>query len=439
MFIEASPTDQEGAVLLSRKGLTERASAGSGPVTGVFQQPGAFIGGDDAGNGDVLWVSGGVLYRDLSALGTIDGDGPVSFACGGPSEILVTAGASLWLYDGSTLSAVAFPDDADVAKVVFHDGLYIAVAKNTHRYYWSAVLDGSSWDGLDFASAESKPDRLLDIEVVNDTLWLFGEETTEPWANTGQADAPYQRFEQRIYSKGIRATGCVVEMDQGLFFISNESIAYSLREGPQRISDHGIEERIAASDSVSCFGFVQDGHSFFCVRLDEETYAYDIATQQWCELATYGLSNFRGQCATAPGDAPVFGDSESGKLFELGGWADDEEPLERLFTWAIPMDGGAQSIDSLSVNVNVGWTELLSGQGSSPIAELRTSRDAGATFGNWRSSAMGAQGEYRTRTTWRRLGMFDAPGALGEIRVTDPVGVRMSGVLINEPGGGRSR
>jgi hypothetical protein len=82
---------------------------------------------------------------------------------------------------------------------------------------------------------------------------------------------------------------------------------------------------------------------------------------------------------------------------------------------------------------------LLTGQGSSPMAELRTSRDAGALFGDWKSAALGIRGDYATKTQWRRVGMFASPGFLGEIRCTDPVPFRVDGVFINEAGGGRSR
>jgi hypothetical protein len=431
LYVEQTPAEQEGVVLLSRKGLSSYASVGAGPVSGVFQQPGVF-------SGDVFCVSGGHLYRGSTDLGAIDGTGAVSFA-GTTGELLVTAGAGLWSYNGTNLQAVAFPDSADVTAVTFHDGLFIAARAGGHKYYWSAVLDGRTWGALDFASAESKPDALLDLRVVNDTLWLFGQETIEPWANTGDADAPYQRFEQRIFSKGVKATGCVVSMDQALFFVAHDDMVYALRDGPERISDHGIEEQIAASASVSCFGYIDEGHSFFCVRLDSQTFAYDIATQQWAELQTHGRSNFRAKCATEPGDTAIFGDDEDGTLWTLGGFTDGDDPLERLFTFAVPLDGGTLTADVIGIVANVGWTELLAGQGSDPIAELRMSRNAGATFGNWRSAELGQQGEYETDTRWRRCGTYARPGMLGEIRVTDPVGLRISAVLVNEQGGGRSR
>jgi hypothetical protein len=432
MFIEAAPTSENRVTLLSRKGLEEHSAPGSGPITGIFREEGVF-------GGDVFTVSGRTLYRGEAALGSIDGDGPVRFAAS-DTELAITAGATLYRYhapDG--LDAVTFPDDAEVTDIRFHDGLFLAAANDTQRWYFSAVLDADTWGGLDFASAERRPDPLLGLEVLNDTLFLLGASTIEPWANTGDAELPYSRIEQRLIDKGLYRTGCSQPIDNSLIFIGHDGIVYRLADVPQRISDHGIEERIAGSAAVSTFAYQYEGHSFFVVRLDAETMLFDLATGQWCEFATYGRSNFAGRCAVTVGTEALFGDDTAGKVWRFGGWEDGGSPIERLFTAAFPIPGGSVSIDNFNIEANTGWTEELTGQGSNPQVEMRSSRDAGATWGPWRSAGLGGQGEYRRRTQWRRCGLFDAPGAIFEVRATDPVGFRVSNVRVNEAGGGRSR
>jgi hypothetical protein len=431
MFVEAAPTGEEGVALLSRPGLTEHAERGSGPIRGMFTKDGVF-------GGDMFVVSGNTLYRGATALGSISGSGPVSIA-GRAGEVLVAAGGPLYSYNGTDLVAVTFPDDASVTAVIFHDGLFIALRAGTHRYHWSAVNDGRDWGGVDYASAESSPDSLFDLRVINDTLWLFGPESIEPWSNNGNADLPYSRIEQRVVGKGVIASGCVVELDNSLFFCGHDGIAYRLADVPQRISDHGIEERIKASAEIAAFGLIHDGHSFFCLRLDTATYAFDAATGQWCEFASYGRDNFRARCAAVDGRTTYLGDDEAGSIWSLSGYQDGSGPLERLFTAAIPIKGGTLPIDNLNFEVDVGRTPLLTGQGSDPVVEMRSSRDAGATWGAWRSAAMGGQGKYRARPQWRRCGTFDYPGGLFEGRCTDPVDFRLSSVTINEAGGGRAR
>lgn len=432
MFLEAAVTSERSVTLLSRKGLEPHSSPGDGPVAGVFSEPGVF-------GGDVFTVSDGRLYRGETDLGAIEGAGPVSFAAS-DTELAVTAGTTLYRYHATDgLDPVAFPDGANVRAIRFHDGLFLAVADDSQRWFFSAVLDADTWGALDFASAERRPDPLLDIMLLNDTAYLFGASTIEPWANTGSAELPYSRIEQRLFAKGLWATGCAEELDNTLLFVGNDGLVYRLAEVPQRISDHGIEERIAASSSVSTFAYQYEGHSFFAVRLGAGTFQFDLATGQWSELSTWGRDNFRGCCAVTVGTEALFGDDTGGSVWRFGGWSDDGEPLERLFTAVTPIPGGAVPVNNIAIEANTGWTNDLAGQGFDPIVEMRSSRDAGATFGAWRAAPLGQQGDYRARTQWRRCGLFDAPGALFEFRCTDPVGFRVSAVRVNEAGGGRSR
>jgi hypothetical protein len=75
------------------------------------------------------------------------------------------------------------------------------------------------------------------------------------------------------------------------------------------------------------------------------------------------------------------------------------------------------------------------GQGSDPIIEMRYSRDAGQTWSNWYPGFLGKIGEYRARAIWRRLGLFDFPGAMFDFDCTDPVSLRISDVNVNDGGG----
>lgn len=431
MYVEASPAGEGGTVLLSRRGLSLSTTHGTGPITGIFCRDGVF-------SGDLFTVSGGTLYRAGTSIGAIVGTGPVRFA-GRAGELLVTSGGSLYSYNGTNLVAVTFPDTASVTDIEFHDGLFIAARASSQRFYWSAVNDGRTWDALDFASAEAGPDNLRALKVVSDTLLLFGGDTIENWANTGDADLPYSRQEQRIFSKGIIGTACLDPLDNSLLFLGNDGIAYRIADVPTRISDHGIEERVSAATSLRTFTYTHNGHSFFCVQLDEETLALDMATGLWSELTTFNRDNFRGRCAASLGRTTYFGDDTNGSIWTLSGYEDGDDPLERTFTGAFPIKGGAISVDNLNIEADVGWTELLDGQGSTPVIEMRSSRDKGANWSTWRQASLGEQGHYPTDVQWRRLGAFSRPGAMFELRVTDPVDLTISDVTVNEPGGGRSR
>ena len=431
MFLEKTPSAENGVVLMSRPPIKSSSTAGAGPVTGVFSQEGTF-------GGDVFRISGGSLYRNTTLIGAVAGTGPVSWAASA-GEVLVTAGASLYSYNGTNLVAVTFPDSANVRAVTFISGHFVAVRDATQKFYWSAQLDGRTWDALDFASAESEPDNLIDAVSMRGNLYLMGQATIEPWFYTGDLDLPFSLIQQRLFPKGVLATGCAVEMDNALLWIANDCMVYRTGDVPERISDHGIEERIDASATVSAFGFILEGHSFFCVRLAGATFGYDVATNQWCELQSYGRSNFAGRNAAMQGQTVLLGDDATGKLWTFAADYTEEVTLTREFTAAFPLKGGAAIVDNVIVDANTGRTDILVGHGADPVIEMATSRDAGATWGSFRPTKLGQQGNYRARARWTRVGMFDAPGAMFKFRVTDPVDLRVSDVLANEPGGGRSR
>lgn len=432
MFVERTPAAANGVVLLSRNGLPALATRGTGPIHGLFAKKGVF-------GRSLFALSDDTLYRGTASLGTVTGSGHPSFAASA-AEVVVTRGASAYSYDGTDFVAVTFPDSANVTAVAFLAGLFVYLRAGTHRFYWSAVLDGRTIDALDFASAESAPDELLDVYVVQDGLWLLGSDTVEFWQVTGNPDAPFSRVEGRLYKKGIIATGCAADVDNTLFWWGDDNMIYRGAEVPQRVSDHAVEEKLAGSARKQCFAYKYEGHENFVVRTDSGTFAFDVSTEQWWQPDTFGATGWRVKCAAEADIGLVFGDDTDGTLrqFDPEDW-EDGGTLERRFTAAFPLGGGQVRVDRLCVEANVGQTSMLMGQGSDPILEMRSSRDGGQTWAGWRQAKLGAQGKYRQRTEKRVWGIFDAPGAMFDFRVTDPVPFRVSRVYANDPGGGRAR
>lgn len=444
MYVERAATSENQACLQSMPGLAVLKTNGSGPVRQIYCNAGT-LGGDDfsvIGSGDSP-----TLYRGTTLIGTLTGlgSGPVSIA-GSNSEILIAAGGDMYRYNGS-LTKVTFPDNAHVRAVCFIGSLFVAVRGTESsgaadlypgRFYFSAVLDGSTWDALNYATAEREADALLDVAALNDQLLLYGETTIEGWADTGAADLPFTRTEGvGSQSKGILATGCVCEAAETKFHVGSDGVVYSLGEGFARVSENWLEAKIIAATSVSLFSFRHEGHEFVCVRLDSETYAYDCTTQTWPQFQTNG-GQWIAQCAAMKDTTVYFGHSSTGQIMQFSGWDHLGVAMTREFTAATQLDGPG-SVDNIWIWANTGQTALLSGQGSDPQMEMAASRDAGNTWTGFDSASLGKRGAYRQIPEWRRLGQYDAPGAMFRFRVSDPVPLRVSAVKYNEPLGGRSR
>lgn len=432
-FAEQSITDEDELILQPRPGLETSVTRGAGPIHGIFSSAGAF-------NGDKFTVSGLNLYREGTLLGPILGSGPVKWAAS-DTAIVVTRGTFVYSYNGTDLSSITMPGGIYVVGVAYLAGLFVFAIAGDHKFYWNDInADERMVDSLAFASAELKPDDLLDVQDVLGSLVLIGQESIETWFPSGDADLPFSRVDQRLFSVGARNSGSVAKLGDMLFIVGNNGKVYRLGGSLDPISGPAIEEVIKASTDCSTYSFSWNGHAFFCIRLDDTTLAYDVSTGKWTEFQTYGHSNFRVKCATNVGDTPYFGDDTTGAVRILGEtFADAGTNLEGYFSALGGVNGGILPIDRLEARGSVGKTDPLDGDDASPVMEMRYSRDAGNTFSDWISAPLGAQGKYRTRTMWRRLGPFDPPGVLCQFRVTDITPRRVSGVWINEMGGGRSR
>lgn len=433
MFVERGAKTSEAEIaLISRQGLGQLTTVGSGPIQGIFSKKGTF-------GGDVFYISSTNLYRGTTSLGPVAfaGSGIPSFAAS-DTQLVVARGATARLYNGTTLANVTFPDGAPVVAVAYIGSLFVYLRGGgafPGRFYWSAPLNAASIDGLAYATAEREPDDLLDIKPLGDNIWLFGQQSVEAWAHTGDADLPFTRLENVSFDKGIFGTGAVTRADNSLIFVATNRTVYRVSEVPERISDHSIEERIKASATCRLFVFTREGHEMVCVRLDDETLVYDCSTGEWCEFQTAG-GQWIAQCCAMVDHLAYFGHASTNQVMGWSEWDDLGVEMERRFTAAAPLDQ-VTPIDRISLWANTGQTPLLSGQGSDPQIEMQSSDDAGNSWSEWETDSLGKQGEYRVVPEWRALGLFGFPGFMAQFRITDPVPLRISAVKINDIGGGR--
>lgn len=427
MVVETSPTEGRGIAVQSRPPLEDRsADMGSGPLRALFMR-------DLVLSSALYGVSGSQLYRNTTALGAISGTGAVSMA-GNEIGLMVAAGSTLHFYDGTTLSGVAFPDGADVVHVTVGGGRYWLVRKDTGKLYFTDALE-SDVEALDFLTAESLPDRLLQTLWIDGGLIGFGAESIEFFQQTGDAELPIKPLINMVVEKGIKATGCATNIGHTFAAVTNENTVIYQSE-QSIISNPGLQARIEASATCSLFTLLIDGDEYLALRLDSETQVWNPRSQLWAEFASYGRGNWTvtasagGIMGTDTGKTAVWGDGSNG-YYDLG------EVLERKLAFGFPVNGGGVRINNLRVRCNIGGTPFLTGDYAEPQIEMRLSEDAGKTFDDWEAESLGRQGDYRTLPEFRALGLASYPAFYGELRVTDPIDWRVSDILVNEPTGGR--
>lgn len=419
LLVEEAPTSPSGKALLARPGLEEVYDRPNN--RGVYSDPGVY-------GGALFYVSGESLYENDLLIGDLFGLDRIEWAYT-VDGLFILSGGDVYLYNGVTLVQTAFPDDAAVASITQINNFVIAARQDTGVMYFRIPGD-TTWNALDFFSAEREPDPVIAVRTLNDLLYAFGSSSVELFALTGDVDAPLDRVEGASFSRGTKDRDSIVPMDNTLIFIGEDSIAYRVGNVPERISDHGIDERLRRSGSATALSYNWDGHKVYVVQLDDETLAYDAAggwsTMTRGEDPFPGIGHYDGSVNWVAGD----------KVWKLSERNDDDGlPLTRVFTSILPTEAPV-FCDAIEIQMSPGVSAVGDEQA---IVQTRWSDDQGRTWCDWRNGLTGFSGQYRKRLRIRRLGLADAPGRIFQHRITDPVYLRFSGVSLNPPLGGRSR
>lgn len=423
-FAEIQPVDAKTRVVLKPwPGLKSFTTVGTGPIRGRSVMAG------------VLYVvSGRRLYSvdasgtdtDLGSIGT-NATGLVSAAHNG-TQLVVINDNDGYVYDRvlNTLTQISDADFQQASAVSYLDGYHVFVQLNSDTFFISANGDPTSYDALDFATAEGAPDRLLNIAVNARQLLLYGEETIEPWYNSGDT-FPFDRLSGAYIERGLGAKNSIVSMDNSVFWLGDDLKVYRL-DGftPTRISTHAVEQAIAGyagpgdaeGNTIS-----YQGHEFYLLSFPGQgTWVYDAATRLWHERQSYGQDDFRGCCFVKAYGEYVVGDRTGNALYTVDrGTRDDAgDPLVcKAVSAPYYAQGRTARMGSFEAIFDTG-TGLTTGQGSDPQAMLRYSDDAGRTWSPelWRS--IGEIGDYERLVEWHRLGAFEQ--RIVELSVSDPIG-----------------
>ncbi len=347
--------------------------------------------------------------------------------------ILITTGTNGYTFTLATnsLAVISDGDFPQVAKTCSRlDGQFIVDQGDGDQFQISA--DGSAWDALDVASAESSPDGLMRVYVDHGEVVLPGVSTTEFWGNTGGTDFPFAPVRGSTIEYGLAARWSLVDYDSslaGLFRNRMGQVQVIRLQGytPVPMSNPELDAIINGYATVSdatAFSRMQGGHPFYQINFPTagKSWEYDSLTGLWSE-AQSGLNGVRDRgeiCFDYLNKLRVC-DYENGKIYNVSDTAYDDngEAIRSvLVSRHFFADYDRVIVNKLYVDFESG-VGLATGQGSDPRVMLRVSRDGGHSWGNELQASMGKIGEYRKRATFPPLGV--ARDFVFELSITDPV------------------
>ena len=485
LFPEATPEAGKEIGFLNRApGLRLLASIGTGPIRALWSH--------QTNGTDAYVVSGTEVYKvypdyTYVKLGNVSGTGPVSIADNGTQLFFACNGPS-YIYNEITnvFGQITDPDFPGAKTVAYLDGYFVFNEPNSQRIWVTSLLDGTTIDPLDFASAEGSPDGVVGIIVDHRELWVFGTDTVEVWYNSGALDFPLSRIQGAFNEIGCISAFSVAKLDNALFWLGQDARGFGIVYRANgytgtRVSTHAIEYAIQQygdiSDAIG-YTYQQEGHAFYVLIFPSAnaTWVYDVATGAWHERAGFQNGQFvrhRSNCQMTFNSETIVGDYENGNIyaFDLDVYADNGQPQKWLRSWrALPTGANnlkrtAQHSLQLDAETGVGLNgidpadpleyvlateandEIITEdgdliaitvatvEGANPEVMLRWSDEGGHTWSNEHWKSMGRIGTYGTRTLWRRLGMtIKLRDRVYEVSGTDPVKIDIMGAeLILDP------
>lgn len=286
LYAEPSTTGAYPSVLLSWPGdVAFSDGTGSGTARGMYC----------TGRGELFKAADNSLYQIDSSgtetlIGTIDGTGHVSFSDLGQT-LLIATNTSGYTYDGTTL--------AQVTDIDYEAGGTVAALNNqaiwhgfNQRFNVANAGTPSDIDALNYATAESSGDNLIAVYVFRETLYLFGQKTTEPWYNSGVGSPPFDRIQSGKMDVGLISAQAVGNNDRILYWIGDDANLYrATAYDPTPIMPPSIHRQFQDYDltgaRVRCITY--DGQEFVLILTNSATWLYSETVNAWYEL-TYTAS-----------------------------------------------------------------------------------------------------------------------------------------------------
>lgn len=413
----APPKAKTLAAIVPCFGIEQLSLIGTGPMRG-----GLVV------NDKIYVVSGQTLYSvdqqgNGTALGAIPGVGLVSMAAD-EINVMVVVNPNGYFYNGSTVQPITDPDFPGAEWVENFDGYYVVGEPSSGEFAISANRDPSSWDALDFASAEKYPDNLVRGIAQLGELILLGKESGEVWVDSGDPNFPLTKSAAGIWEVGCMSRLGPAKADNTVFFPGSDGIVYRLNGyTPQRVSTTAIEQAIQAATDKDFRGiaWAENGHTHYGLFSTDFAFVYDCSTQLWWERLSFRSTSWRAAFVIRAHKQLYVGDITSNRfgLLTPKSFEDFGEVLRGSCTSPpISQDNTRLTHSRIELVFEQG-VGIPSGQGADPQVMLRHSDDGGRTWSSERWRGLGKMGEFRRRAIWNRNGQ--ARDRVYEYSISDPV------------------
>lgn len=440
-------------VLETAPGLVDLAALGDGPCRSSQMQASNIRVG--ATENELYGVYGTRLMAQTVSSGNIDigglnaNPGRVNIARG-RQYIALVDGTDGYTFDGTTFAQISDLDFPGVSAagapthILYLDGFFIVNDALTDNFFISAREDPTSWNALDFAAAAVAPDNALAMAATESMLWIFGEESSQAYYNSGNQDFPYDIILNATQEVGILAPQSVAESDDGIFFLATTPeggrFIYQITGQSGRIITEDEQEAflLTVIDPSTAYGFVykQAGKSFYVLQLgatggddprSSSTLVYNIKANAFETRELLDGTAWRAGGHGILGGQNIIGSRLQGRnlRLDLNEFQDaGQQMIRRRRSQMVHVLNKEMDFWSLIVDLQGGVGTAVPA-GANPQLKMRYSNDGGQTWSDFLIEDVGAIGETLRRVVFDKLG--SARQRVWEIQLSDAVNLTIVG------------
>ena len=293
----------------------------------------------------------GTVYVGMSVTGTgvpagatvtsISGSGPYTITISAATTSAVTNASFKDLGSGASITALlnGFPT-GQIATGAWYLDTYTVIAGTDGRIYTSNINDPTTWNALNYVTAESDPDNLVGIAKHLNYILAFGQWSTDFYYDAGNFPGSPLSAAQSYKSEIGCANGDSIASFQNVVMwvgTSKElgtSVYATIGAAPERISTAYIDRILNSSNltDVTSYGIRVNGHTFYVLTLHDinVTIVYDVNEKAWTEWTMWAIGNatsgvsgiyaeqyFRPSFFASTGNTYYLLDDDNGALYTM--------------------------------------------------------------------------------------------------------------------------
>ena len=407
------------------------------------------------GNATALYNVAGSTLKVLGSNGTVSatqligsGSGLVGLALN-PTQLMIVDGSLGYCYTPSSNTIVAvgasFPNGAKT--VTYSNGFFVCELPGTNEFFVSNLNDGTTWNGLSYATAVQAIDGILAVDQLAGILIPFSSGHCEFWQNVGSTPEPFQYIQNSAQMYGLAAVYARAHSGTDLYFLAQTGGGSFQNTGGAvqvaRIRGYSVNvvstpdidnilqtaARTSTVSDATMYSYQQDSHTFVQLNLPtaNRSLLYDTSEDLWSEVQTGITSGYAARhqgnlCASAYGQTYI-SDYQNGNLYTYDPtvYTDNGSTILREVVGRAMVENGntfrcSQILFDMETGVGL---SSPSAQGYSPNVMISVARD-GRNFCPPRLVPLGMQGQDYTRVVSRRWGKARTEMTV-RLQMTDPV------------------